>query len=191
MSLNCIVHLGRFQLFILCGLRVKDMSELLIYPIKTYLILEGIHLLPGHMILPILIKGLNRITDPNQKISSTLTGGLPNILDCIPLFTEHQGTTVIITYFLHDQTELRSVVVVVSYPIKDSSSVSLERGDYLSHEILILILISIMSHNPGPAPKGTGHTMRMSILTPKFWNVYLIIHSGLLLFTTSPSSCGG
>ena len=103
-----------------------------------------------------------------------------------------QGTTVMITDFLHDQTKVRSVVVVVSYPIKDSSSVSLERGNYLSHEILVLIVVLIMGNNPGPAPKGTGHIMRMSILTSQFWSVYLIIHSGLLLLvTTLPSSHGG
>ena len=182
MMFNRIVHLGRFQLSIFGGLRVKDMPKLLINPIKTYLILEGIHFLPGHVILPILVKGLDCITDPNQKISSTLAGGLPHVFDCIPLFKEHQGTTLMITDFLHDQTEVRSVMVI------DSSNISFERGDYLSHEILVLIVISVMSDNPGPAPKGTGHIMRMSIFTPEFWNVYLVIHSGLLLlFTTSPS----
>ena len=76
-----------------------------------------------------------------------------------------------ITAFLHDQTEIRSIVMIVSHPIKDSGSISFKRGNYLSHEILILIIILVMSNNPGPALEGTGHMIRMCIFTPEFRNV--------------------
>ena len=51
-----------------------------------------------------------------KKIGSTLAGGLPHILNCVPLFTERQGTTVMITNLLHDQTEIRGVVMIMSHP---------------------------------------------------------------------------
>ena len=166
------------------------MPELFIDSIETHFILKGIHLLSGHVILPILVKGLGGIANPDQKIGSTLAGGLPHILNCVPLFTEHQGTTVMITNLLHDQTEIRGVVMNMSHLIKDSSCISFKRRNYLSHKILILIIILVVSNNPGPAPEGTGHIVRMSIFTSKFRNVYLVVYSSLLLLPTVSSSIG-
>ena len=166
------------------------MPELFIDFVETHFVLKGVHLFSGHMVLPILVKGLDPIANPDQKIGSTLTGGLPHILNYVPLFTECQGTTVMITNLLHDQTETRGVVMIVSHPIKDSGCVSFKRCNYLSHKILILIIISVVSNDPGPALEGAGHVVRMSIFTSKFRNVYLVVYSSLLLLSTVSSSIG-
>ena len=71
------------------------------------------------MIFPILIEGLDCIVNCDQEISSSFGGGLPHIFDCVPLLTEHQGTTVVVSDFFHDQTEIRSIVVIVPHPIKE------------------------------------------------------------------------
>ena len=86
-----------------------------------------------------------------------------------------------ITNLLHDQTEIRGVMMIVSNPIKDYSCISFERCNYLSHKILVLIILMVVSNDPGPALEGTGHVMRMSIFASKFRNVYLVIYSSLLL----------
>ena len=166
------------------------MLELFIDYIETHFILKGIHLLSGHVILPILVKGLDSVANPDQKIGSTLTGGLPHILNCVPLFTECQSTTVMITNLLHDQTEIRGVVMIMSHPIKDFSCISFKRCNYLSHKILILIIISVVSNDPGLALEGTGHVVRMGIFTSKFRNVYLVVYSNLLLLSAMSSSSG-
>ena len=190
MMFDSIVYLGRFYLSIIGHFRVKDMPELFIDSIETHFILKGIHLLSGHVILPILGKGLDGIANPDQKIGSTLTGGLPHILNCVPLFMEHQDTTVMITNLLHDQTEIRGVVMIMSHPIKDSSCISFKRHNYLSHKILILIIISVVSNDPGPAQESAGYVVRMSIFTSKFGNVYLVVYSSLLLLPTVSPSIG-
>ena len=166
------------------------MLELFIDSIETHFILKGIHLLSGHVILSTLVKGLDGVANPDQKISSTLTGGLPHILNCVPLFTECQGTTVMIMNLLHDQTEIRGVVMIMSHPIKDSSCISFKRCNYLSHKILVFIIISVVSNDPGPALEGAGHVVRMSIFTSKLRNVYLVVYSSLLLLPTMSSSIG-
>ena len=166
------------------------MPELFIDSIETYFILKGIHLFSGHVVLPILVKGLDGVANLDQKISSILTGGLPHILNCVPLFMEHQGTAIVITNLLHDQTEIRGVVMIMSHPIEDSSFISFERRNYSSHKILILIIITVVSNDPGPARKEAGHIMRMSIFASKFRNVYLVIYSGLLLLPTMSSPIG-
>ena len=166
------------------------MPNFFIDSIETYFILEGIHLFSGHMVLPILVKGLDGIANSDQKISSTLTGGLPHILNCVPLFTEHQGTAVMITNLLHDQTKIRGVMMIMSHPIEDTSCISFKGHNYLSLKILILIIISVVSNDPGPTPEGAGQVMRMSIFTSKFRNVYLVIYSSLLLLPTMSSSIG-
>ena len=60
-TFNCIIHLVRLQLIILG----QNMFELFTNSIEAHLILKCVHLIMSHVILPILIEGLDCIADPD------------------------------------------------------------------------------------------------------------------------------
>ena len=78
------------------------MSDLFLYSIQRDLILQGLKLALRELILPVLVQITYRGADSNQEVNGGLVRLLAKVLDCVPLFSKGEGTTVVFSQHLKE-----------------------------------------------------------------------------------------
>ena len=78
------------------------MSDLFLYSIQQDLILQGLKLTLCELILPVLGQITHRGADSNQEVNGGLVGLLVKVLNCVPLFSKGEGTTVMFSQHLEE-----------------------------------------------------------------------------------------
>ena len=71
------------------------MFDLFLYPVQRNLILQGPKLTLRKLVLPVLSQITHRGTDLNQEVNGGLIRLLVEVLNCIPLLSKGEGTTVV------------------------------------------------------------------------------------------------
>ena len=71
------------------------MSDLFLYSVQRDLLLQDLKLTLRELILPVLGQIIHRGADSNQEVNGGLITLLAKVLDCVPLFSKGEGTTVV------------------------------------------------------------------------------------------------
>ena len=95
------------------------MSHLFLYSVQRDLILQGLKLALRELILPILGQITHRGADSNQEVDGGLIRLLVKVLNCVPLFSEGEGTTVMFSQHLKEGRQILGFTMVKAKdPIK-------------------------------------------------------------------------
>ena len=78
------------------------MSNLFLYSIQRDLILQGLQLTLRELILPVLGQITHRGANSNQEVNGGLVRLLVKVLNCVPLFSKGEGTTVVFSQHLEE-----------------------------------------------------------------------------------------
>ena len=101
--LDGLIHLLGCQVAIPFGhLRVQHMSDLFLYPVQRNLVLQGPKLTLRELVLPVLSQITHGGADPNQEVNGGLIRLLAKVLNCIPLLSKGEGTTVVFPQHLKE-----------------------------------------------------------------------------------------
>ena len=78
------------------------MSDLFLYSVQRDLLLQGPKFALRELILPILAQVTHGGADSNQEVNGGLIRLLAEVLNCVPLFSKGEGTTVVFSQHLKE-----------------------------------------------------------------------------------------
>ena len=112
---------------------------------------------------------------------------LPHVFNGIPLFSECEGSTVVVPHPFQYQSQIFGVLLtMVTSEVKYISCITFQSSNDLSHEVLILIIIPIIGDASRPLTEGLARTLGVAGFTIKLWDVDFVINSPFFLLHLCP-----